>query len=138
MKTIPRHAYAVLLINSAVNRLIKDVPPDSSSPCVFSLSTNQQVKYSRYEVTKNVLIMAGINGDFSNYSLRATSATQMFDMGYLKRLFKERTGHKSWDAVRTIERYATSSSSQLLTSSSSSNTTDQLLPTTQFFHSSLN
>lgn len=49
--------------------------------------------------------LAGIQGGpISNHSLRATSATQMFEMGVPEKLIKERTGHKSLEALRTYER----------------------------------
>ena len=34
--------------------------------------------------------LAGIEGDFTNHSLRATSATQMFDMGVPEKVIQER------------------------------------------------
>ena len=48
--------------------------------------------------------LAGIEGDFTNHSLRATSATQMFDMGIPEKVIQERMGHKSLEALRTYER----------------------------------
>ena len=39
--------------------------------------------------------LAGINDDFPNHSLRATVATQMFEMGLPEKLVQEQTGHKS-------------------------------------------
>ena len=50
--------------------------------------------------------LAGIEGaaSISNHSLRATSATQMFDMGVPEKIIQERTGHKSLEALRTYER----------------------------------
>ena len=48
--------------------------------------------------------LAGIEGDFTNHSLRAMPATQMFDMGVPEKVNQERTGHKSLEALRTYER----------------------------------
>ncbi len=49
--------------------------------------------------------LAGIQGGpISNHSLRATSATRMFEMGVPEKLIKERTGHNSLEALRTYER----------------------------------
>ena len=45
--------------------------------------------------------LAGIEGDFTNYSLRATSAAQMFDIGVLEKFIQERTVHKSLEALYT-------------------------------------
>ena len=48
--------------------------------------------------------MAGIDGNISNHSLRATSATHMFQMGVPERVIQERTGHRTVEALRTYER----------------------------------
>ena len=49
--------------------------------------------------------LAGIQAEtISNHSLRATSATQMFEMGVPKKIIMERMGHKTLDALRTYEK----------------------------------
>ena len=50
------------------------------------------------------MLLSGIEGDITNHSLRATSATSMFDMGIPERVIQERTGHKSLEALRTYEK----------------------------------
>ena len=54
---------------------------------------------------RNMCSLAGIQAEtISNHSLRATSATQMFEMGVPEKIIMERTGHKTLDALRTYER----------------------------------
>ena len=48
--------------------------------------------------------IANIEGKISNHSLRATSATTMFQMGLPEKIIQERTGHRSLEALRTYER----------------------------------
>ena len=49
--------------------------------------------------------LAGIQAEtISNHSLKATSATQMFEMGVPEKIIMERTGHKTLDALQTCER----------------------------------
>ena len=47
---------------------------------------------------------AGISGHFTNHSLRATSATRMFDAGLDEQLIMSRTGHSSTGGVRSYKR----------------------------------
>ena len=47
---------------------------------------------------------AGIEGNITNHSLRATSATQMYDKGVPEKIIQERTGHRSLEALRMYER----------------------------------
>ena len=47
---------------------------------------------------------ASIEGNITNHSLRATSATQMYDQGVPEKIIQERTGHHSLEALRTYER----------------------------------
>ncbi len=51
------------------------------------------------KVVSEMMKSAGIEGQFTNHSLRATTATRMYDKGIDEQLIKEVTGHKS-DAVR--------------------------------------
>ena len=47
---------------------------------------------------------AGISGHFTNHSLRATSATRMFDAGLDEQLIMSCTGHSSTGGVRSYKR----------------------------------
>ncbi len=55
------------------------------------------------DMVKHLACTAGLQGKFMNYSLRATSATRMYDAGVPEKHIKEVPGHKS-DAVCTYER----------------------------------
>ncbi len=55
------------------------------------------------KVVQNMMKEAGIDGRFTNHSLRATTATRMFQKGIDEQLIKTVTGHKS-DAVRMYKR----------------------------------
>ena len=46
---------------------------------------------------------AGVEGTFTNHSLRATGATVLFDAGVPEAVIQKRTGHKSLDALRSYE-----------------------------------
>ena len=47
---------------------------------------------------------AGIEGNKTNHSLRATGATQLYESGVPEKLVQERTGHRSLEALRVYER----------------------------------
>ena len=55
------------------------------------------------KVVNSLMKQAGIEGKFTNHSLRATTATHMFQKGVDEQLIKCVTGHKS-DAVRLYKR----------------------------------
>lgn len=49
---------------------------------------------------------AGIEGDFSNHSLRASGATELFQSGVPERVIQDFTGHRSVKALRQYEQVA--------------------------------
>ena len=51
--------------------------------------------------------LAGFEGKITNHSLRATAATQMYEMGVPEKAIQERTGHRSLDSLRVYERTST-------------------------------
>ncbi len=55
------------------------------------------------KVVKNLAQKAGLEGNFSNHSLRATCATRLFEVGVDEQLIKNVTGHHS-DSVRDYKR----------------------------------
>ena len=67
--------------------------------------------YSRFPVGKNALAStvenmmeaAGIEGNFSNNSLRATTASRLYSKNVDKQLISEQTGHRS-NAIRRYKR----------------------------------
>ena len=61
------------------------------------------------QTVKNMCSSAGIHGFRTNHSLRATSATRLFNAGADEQLIMERTGHRSVDGVRSYKRTSTSS-----------------------------
>ncbi len=56
---------------------------------------------------KRLCVEAGITGKRSNHSLRATSATRLYEAEMDEQLIQERTGHKS-NAIRGYKRMSTS------------------------------
>lgn len=52
---------------------------------------------------KRLAVSAGLEGKFTNHSLRASSASCLFEAGIPEKVIKEITGHRS-DAVREYER----------------------------------
>ena len=48
--------------------------------------------------------LSGIKGRITNHSLRATSATQMYEMGVPEKIIQDHTGHRSIEALRMYER----------------------------------
>ena len=57
-------------------------------------------------MVKKMFQEVGIEGK-TNHSLRATGATRLFEANVPEKLIKERTGHKSLDALRLYERTST-------------------------------
>ena len=55
-------------------------------------------------VVSNMCKEAGIDGYYTNHSLRATTATRLFSAGADEQLIMERTGHRSVDGVRSYKR----------------------------------
>ena len=45
---------------------------------------------------------AGIKGNKTNHSLRATGTTELYESGVPEKLIQERTGHRSLEALRVI------------------------------------
>ena len=68
--------------------------------------------YSSLPIGKNILdaklgkmcSLAGIEGRVTNHSMHATSVTQMYETGVPEKIIKERTGHRSLQALRVYER----------------------------------
>ena len=57
-------------------------------------------------------IAAGISGYKTNYSLRVTAATRLFNSGVEEQLIMSRTGHRSIEGVRTYKRVSESNRRQ--------------------------
>ena len=53
---------------------------------------------------KDMCCEAKIGGHKTNHSLRATGASELFEAGVPEKIIKERTGHRSLEALRLYER----------------------------------
>ena len=62
---------------------------------------------------KTMTSHAGLKGNYTNHSLRATGATVLFDVGIPEAVIQKRTGHKSLEALRTYERTTTEQNTQV-------------------------
>ena len=60
-------------------------------------------KHTFFKMVKNTCDKAGIVGNKTNHSLRATSATEMYNFEVPEKLIQERTGHRSLKALRVYE-----------------------------------
>ena len=47
---------------------------------------------------------AGILGNFSNHSIRATAVTRMYESGLTEKMIMKRSGYRSTDGVRAYQR----------------------------------
>ena len=120
-----------------LDKYIAKLPPAAKEKDLFYCRPLEKPKnpskpwYSVTAVGKNALqsklkdmcSRAGISGLKTNHSLRATAATEMFQLGAPEKVIQERTGHRSIEALRSYERSSESQHraiSSLLTSSGSS------------------
>ena len=55
-------------------------------------------------VVKRLCTSAGLQGHFTNHSLRATAATRLFEAGVDEQLIMQRTGHSTTAGVRSYKR----------------------------------
>ncbi len=76
--------------------------PSKRSPKVWFTDKPLGVNKVR-EIVKNLMKSVGIQGRFTNHSLRVSAASRMFSRGIDEQVIKERTGHRS-DAVRSYKR----------------------------------
>ena len=85
-------------------RPLEKTPSDPTS----SWYSNQPVGKHTLELKlSRMCSLAGIEGKITNHSLRATAATQMYEMGVPEKVIQERTGHRSLDSLRVYERTST-------------------------------
>ena len=61
-------------------------------------------KHTLANMVKNMFTEAGVDGAFTNHSLRATGATDLFQAGVPEKLIQEFTRHHSIKALRQYER----------------------------------
>lgn len=75
--------------------------PTGSRPWFWDTSLG---KNKLQQMVKQMFRDAGIEGNFTNHSLRATCATQLFSAGVPEALVQKQTGHKSVESLRVYER----------------------------------
>ena len=61
-------------------------------------------KHTLQQKVRNMCAEAGVSGNKTNHSLRATGATELYKKGVPEKLIQERTGHRSLESLRTYER----------------------------------
>ena len=124
-KTVPVHANPMLKERCHVvvlDKYLTKIPKTAFEKDVFYLRplprvpTNQDLPWftsspiGRNELSKMVqkfCTEAGISGNKTNHSLRATGASQLFQAHVPEKIIQERTGHRSLEALRLYERTTT-------------------------------
>ena len=76
-------------------------PSDPSKPWFYARPVGKNMLNS---ALKDMCAEAGNSGHKTNHSLRATGASEMFEAGVPEKIIKERTGHRSLEALRLYER----------------------------------
>ncbi len=92
------------------------LPKNRKNPCLYKYAlsasrrscsqwySNRPVRINQLKkVVKSLMSHGGLEGRYTNHSLRATCATRMFQAGIDEQLIKTFTGHKS-DSVRDYKR----------------------------------
>lgn len=82
-------------------RPLPEVPADACAPWYAAQPVGRDTLQNKM---RTMCRLAGINGNKTNHSLRAASATQMYDCGVPEKIIQERTGHRSLEALRMYER----------------------------------
>ena len=78
--------------------------------------SQQRGKHTLANMVKNMFTEAGIDGAFTNHSLLATAATDLFQAGVPEKVIQEFTGHRSIKALRQYERIEVTQKRLLATS----------------------
>ena len=78
-------------------------PLDETSPWFCDVAVGKNTLQSKL---KTMCAHAGIEGNKTNHSLRATGASELFHANVPEKMIQERTGHRSVVALRTYERTA--------------------------------
>lgn len=96
-----------------LDKYIAKLPPEAFDADVFYLRPADSLKqwYSRQPLGRNTLASmmkmmskeAGLKGDFTNHSLQAYGASEMFQKSVSKKLIQQCTGHRSLEALRKYE-----------------------------------
>ncbi len=100
--------YTCLLLTESKNpSLYKYSLPESKQTALQWCSDRPISANQLKKVVRNLMSKGGLEGKYTNHSLRATCATRMFEAGVDEQLIKTFTGHKS-DAVRDYKRVSES------------------------------
>ena len=86
-------------------------------------------KHTLNEKLAKMCALRGIEGRVTNHSVRATSATHMYEQGVPEKVIQDRTGHRSLEALRVYERTSAlqqETASNILSSSSNSTYSPQI------------
>ena len=75
----------------------------SASPVAPWFEERVLGKATLAHMVKNMCAEAGIAGNKTNHSLRATGATRMFEGNVPEKIIQQRTGHRSVEALRTYQ-----------------------------------
>ena len=121
-KTVPVYAYPEASVRCPVHIIdlyISKLPPKAVENDVFYVRPLENVtsepfapwysaipvgKHTLNDKVKKMCKAAGIEGNKTNHSLRATGATQMYHIGVPEKIIQERTGHRSLEGLRSYER----------------------------------
>ena len=82
-------------------RPLQAVPVDPNAPWYASVPVGRDTSQKKFHL---MCEQAGIKGNKTNHSLRATGATELYESGVPEKLIQERTGHRSLEALRVYER----------------------------------
>ena len=82
-------------------RPLESAPIDPSAPWFAATPVG---KHTLNDKVKKMCLAAGVQGNKTNHSLRATGATQMYESGVPEKIIQERTGHRSLEGLRSYER----------------------------------
>ena len=74
--------------------------------CKCWYSRQPRGKHTLNDMVKIMCSEAGIEGHFTNHSLRATGATQLFERSVPEKVIQEFTGHRSVKGLRQYEKVA--------------------------------
>ena len=82
-------------------RPLTKVPTDPLKPWFAASPVGKNILAT---MIKEMCSEANIQGHKTNHSLRATGASELFEAGVPEKIIKERTGHRSLEALRVYER----------------------------------
>ena len=82
-------------------RPLQVVPADPKAPWYAAVPVGRDTLQKKFHL---MCVQAGIKGNKTNHSLRATGATELYESGVPEKLIQKRTGHRSLEALRVYER----------------------------------